>query len=76
VWGRTEIHAGFLWEDLMEIENLEKLEVDGNIILKLIFKKCYGGVHWIVVAQYRDRWRSAVNAVMIPSGTKRATWKT
>jgi hypothetical protein len=39
--GTREFHTGFWWEDLMEIEKLEHLGVDGRIILNCIFKKCY-----------------------------------
>jgi hypothetical protein len=43
---------------------LEDPGVDGRIILKWIFKQCDGGMDWIELAQYRDRWRALVNAVM------------
>jgi hypothetical protein len=38
--------------------------IDGRIILKWILKKWDGGMHWIELAQDRDRWRALVNAVM------------
>jgi hypothetical protein len=37
---------------------------EGRIILKWIFKKWGGAVDWIELAQYRDRWRPLVYAVM------------
>jgi hypothetical protein len=32
--------------------------------IKWIFKKWDKGMDWIDLAQYRDRWRAVVNAVM------------
>ena len=43
---------------------LEDPALGGRIILKWIFKKWYGGMDWIDLAQYMDRWRALVNAVM------------
>jgi hypothetical protein len=37
---------------------------DENIILKGILNKCERCMDWVNVAQYRDRWRALVNAVM------------
>ena len=49
----------------MERNKLEDSGLDGRIILRRIFMKCdVGGMVWIEVAQYRDRWRALVNAVM------------
>jgi hypothetical protein len=45
---------------------LEYLGVDGKIMLKRILKEIFmEGVDCINVAQGRDRWRAAVNALMI-----------
>jgi hypothetical protein len=43
VWGTGEVHTWYWWGDLMERDHLEDLDVDGRIILKLIFKKWDGG---------------------------------
>jgi hypothetical protein len=44
---------------------LEDPGVDGRIILKWIFERLGGGrIHWIDLAQDRDRWRAVVNAVI------------
>jgi len=40
------------------------LGVDVRIILKLIFKKWYGGMDWILQAQNRERWRAVLNVIM------------
>jgi hypothetical protein len=36
---RGELHTGFWWEDLMEIDHLKDLGIDGNIIFKSTYKK-------------------------------------
>jgi hypothetical protein len=43
---------------------LGDLDVEGRIILKLIFKKLDGGMDWIDLPQNSDRCRAIVNAVM------------
>jgi hypothetical protein len=43
---------------------LEDPGVDGNIILKWIFRKWGRGMDWIYMDQDRDRWQALVKAVM------------
>jgi hypothetical protein len=43
---------------------LEDLGVDERIILNYIFKKWDAGMDWIHLAQYTDRGRALINAVM------------
>jgi hypothetical protein len=51
VCGTGEMCTGFWWRDLMEINHMEDLRVDGKIILKLIFKKwdreAWTGLLWL-----------------------------
>jgi hypothetical protein len=58
------VYSGFLCGKVKERDHFRKLEVDGMIILKLIFKKCDWGVDWINLAQERDRWRALVKAAL------------
>jgi len=39
VWGRGEVHTGFWWGNLREIDHLEDPGIDGRIILTWIFRK-------------------------------------
>ena len=41
--GRGKVHTEFWWGNLSERDHLECPDVDGKIILKLIFKKRDGG---------------------------------
>ena len=41
--GRVKVHTVFCWGNLSERGHLEGPDVDGKIILKLIFKKRDGG---------------------------------
>jgi hypothetical protein len=62
--GTREVHAGFWLGNLREGDHLGDLDIDGRVILKLIFKQWDEGVDWTELAQVRDRWRALVNAVM------------
>ena len=41
---RGEVHEGFWWGNLRGKCLLEDLDLDGRIVLQLIFKKWYGSV--------------------------------
>jgi hypothetical protein len=64
VWGRKKVHTGFWRIDLRKRNHLEDLDIDGRIILKLIFEKWNGRTEWIDLAQNRDRRRALVNMVI------------
>jgi len=63
---RGEVHAGFWWRNLREINHLEDPGVEGRIILRWIFSKWDGRMDWTDLAQDRGRWRALVNAVINP----------
>ena len=58
------MYTGFWWGNLRNRDHLEDPDIDGRIILRLIFSKWAGGVDWNDLALDRDRWRALVNAVM------------
>jgi hypothetical protein len=60
---RKGVHR-VLMEHFRARDILEDLSVDGNIILKSIFKKWNGVMDWVDLAQDRDRWRDLVYAIM------------
>jgi len=41
--GREDVHSGFWWKNLSEEDHLKNLDLDGTIILKMIFDKLDGG---------------------------------
>jgi hypothetical protein len=43
---------------------MEDPGLDGNVILKWIFRGWDGDMEWIDLAQNRDRWQALINAVM------------
>jgi hypothetical protein len=49
---------------MREGDYLEEPDLDGRIILKLIFERLDGGIDWIDMVQGRDRWRTIENGVM------------
>jgi hypothetical protein len=61
---RGEVYRGFWWRNLRDRDHLEDQGLDGKIILRWIFRKWFGDMDWIELAQNRDRWRALVNAVL------------
>jgi len=54
VWGRGEVHTGIWWGNMRERDHLGDLDIDGMIILKLIFSK-WDGVAWTKLLWHRNR---------------------
>lgn len=48
------VYIGFCLGNLKERENFEDLGLGGRIIIKWVFKKWHGGLHWTDLAQNRD----------------------
>ena len=61
---RGKLYAGFRFGKLRERGHLEDRGVERGIILKWIFKKWYGGMYWIDLAQHRDSCLALVKDVM------------
>ena len=65
VWGRREVHTGFLWGNLREGDHFGRLrsrrEDNIKIYLRDVGWRC---LDWIDLAQDRGRRRAVVNAVM------------
>jgi hypothetical protein len=59
--GKGELYTGFWWESLRENDYFgrPRLRWDDNINLDVQDVGC-GGMHWIDLAQDRDRWRALV----------------
>jgi hypothetical protein len=53
VWETGKFHSGILSGDIRERDHLEDLDVDGNIILSLIFKnldtETWTGLAWLSI---------------------------
>jgi hypothetical protein len=64
------MYTGFWWEIVRQNENLEDLDVDERIILKLIFKTWHGDMDRVDPAEDRDRWPALVNANEHPRSKK------
>jgi hypothetical protein len=52
------------WGNLMERDHLEDPGVDGNVILRWIFRTWDDDMEWIDLAEDRYRWRALVIAAM------------
>jgi hypothetical protein len=53
--GERRVNTGFRWGCLRERSHFEDLDLDGQIILKLIFKKWDGSTDWINLAHDRKK---------------------
>jgi hypothetical protein len=64
--GKGEVHKGFWWGNLREIDHLEEPEIGGRMTLRWMDLQevgC-GGMDWIDMVQDRDSWWKLVDDVM------------
>jgi hypothetical protein len=53
-WERWEMHTKFRSENLKVRDHMERLGIDGRIILKSSYRNRGQVVNWIDLVQYRD----------------------
>jgi hypothetical protein len=61
--GTGSVDTGFLWGNLIETNHLQDKGIDRRITLNGVFSSSMG-MEWIGLAQYMDRRRALVTAVM------------
>jgi hypothetical protein len=61
---RGGVYTGLWWGNLRARDHLEDPGIDGKVILRWIFRKWYGSVDCIDLAQEMDRWQAFVNVIM------------
>ena len=82
VWGRGEVYTGVLvGRPEGSRDYLGDPDVDGRLILRQIFRKQDGGMDWIEMTQYSDRWHALMNVLMnlwVPHNARNflTNWKT
>ena len=62
--GRGEMYAGFWWEILRGRDYFGDPGVDWMIILRWSSGSGMDDMDWLDLAQYRDRWRVLIKAIM------------
>jgi hypothetical protein len=62
--GNREVYTGFWWGDLREGDHLGRPVHRWEDNIKMDLQEVGWGMDWIELAQYRDRWRAVVIAVM------------
>jgi len=67
--GKRRVYTGFLCGKPEGNNHLEDPGVDGMMILEWIFRNWEGGMDWIDLTQYRDRWRALAIAVLNLGGS-------
>jgi hypothetical protein len=58
------VYTGIWWGVVRERGHFEDLGVGGRKVLRWIFRKWYGGMDWIGLAQNMERRRAVVSAVL------------
>jgi hypothetical protein len=61
--GAGEVHTGSWWRTLRQTGDLEDQGLDGEMVLKWMFKMFYWNMDCVDLTQDRDRWKACVNAV-------------
>ena len=57
---RGDLNPRVWWENVKESDHLIDTGVDRTTIVKCVFRKEYGGVDWIILAQVTPKWSAVL----------------